>query len=113
MPFPIALIQGGSPAPPPGGGGSSLFLLLAMMFAIMYFMIIRPQRRKEKARTEMLSKIHKNDHVLTSGGIYGVVMNLKDEEVILRIDEANNVKVRISRGSIVSIVGPKEEKEKE
>lgn len=78
--------------------------MFAIMFLIMYFMIIRPQRRKEKERLEMLSRIRKNDRVLTTGGIFGVVMNVKDDEVMLRIDDTNNVRVRLARGNVVGIV---------
>lgn len=90
------------------GGLFDLLPLFAIMFGIMYFMIIRPQRRKEKERLEMLSRIRKNDRVLSSGGIYGTVMNIKDDEVILRIDETNNVRVRLARSSIVGVVEPKD-----
>ena len=95
--------------------GGNLFQLLPMffiMFMIMYFMIIRPQRKKEKRRLEMLSQIRKNDHILTTGGIFGVVMNVKDDELLLRIDDTNNVRVRLSRSSVVGVIDPKDKEEK-
>ncbi len=96
----------------PGGGLFQLLPMFAIMFMIMYFMIIRPQRKKEKMRLEMLSQIRKNDHILTTGGIYGVVMNVKDDELLLRIDDTNNIRVRLSRSSVVGVIDPKEKEEK-
>jgi preprotein translocase subunit YajC len=108
--MPFALLLQESPAPQ-GGGLPQLLIMVGFMFAIFYFIVIRPQRARERQRLEMLSKIKKNDHVLTSGGIYGTVMNVKDDEVSLRIDDGNNVRVRVTRSSIVGVVGPKDEKE--
>ena len=104
MSFCLSLLQTS-----PGGGLGGMLPLLIMLFAIMYIMVIRPQRKKEKQRLEMLSRVKKNDRVLTSGGIYGVVMNVKDDEVVLRIDEANNVRVKLSRGSIVGVIDKKDD----
>ncbi|MCZ6688887.1 MAG: preprotein translocase subunit YajC [Planctomycetota bacterium] len=97
---------------PAGGGLFQLLPMFFIMFMIMYFMIIRPQRKKEKNRLEMLSQIRKNDHILTTGGIYGVVMNVKDDELLLRIDDTNNVRVRLSRSSVVGVIDPKDKEEK-
>ncbi len=107
MPFMFAWMQGPTPA---GGGGSvtNLLFMVGFMFFIFYFIVIRPQRQRERDRVEMLSKIKKNDHVLTTGGIYGTVMNVKDDEVALRIDDQGNVRVRFARSSIVGVVAPKD-----
>lgn len=85
-----------------GALGGMLFPF-ALMFLLMYFLILRPQRRKEQERQAMLHSIKRDDHVLTSGGIYGVVQLIKDNEVVLKIDETNNVKVRVARSSIVGV----------
>ena len=106
----LAMLQQEGPAP--SGPGLGQYLpLFAIMFMIMYFMIIKPQRRREKERLAMLSRVRKNDKVLTTGGIYGTVMNLKDDEVTLRIDDSNNVRVRLTRSSIVGVIGDKEKEE--
>jgi preprotein translocase subunit YajC len=94
------LAQAGDPT-----GGLMQFLPLVIIFGIMYFLLIRPQQQKEKERQEMLSKIKKNDHVLTTGGMYGIVTSVKDDEVTLKVDEDQNVKVRIARSAIAGIVG--------
>jgi len=72
---------------------------LALIFAIFYFLLIRPQRQKEKEHQLMLSRLAKNDEVITSGGIHGVVVNVKDKTVVLRVDE--NVKIEVEKNCIV------------
>ena len=74
---------------------------LALIFVIFYFMLIRPQRQKEKEHQKMLSNIAKNDEVVTSSGIHGTVINVKDKTVTLRIDE--NVKIEIEKNCVAYI----------
>ena len=107
MPFLFALLQGQPAARSQGGGLTQLLMMVGFMFFIFYFIVIRPQRQKERERVEMLSKIKKNDHVLTTGGIYGIVMNVKDDEVSLRVDDSGNVRMRFSRSAIVGVISPK------
>lgn len=89
----------------PGGLGSLLGMLIpfGLMFVVLYLLIIRPQRQKESERLKMLSNVQKNDNVLTSGGIYGVVMQVKDNEVTIKIDENNNTKIRVAKSAIIGI----------
>lgn len=79
-------------------------LPLALIFVIFYFLLIRPQKQKEKEHHKMLEGISKNDEVVTSGGIHGTVVNVKDKTLILRIDE--NVKMEIEKNSIAYIKKP-------
>lgn len=72
-----------------------------LIFIVFYFLLIRPQQKQEKERQLMLKNIKKNDEVVTTGGIYGVVLNLKDKTVTVRIDD--NVKVEIERNAISRI----------
>lgn len=75
----------------------NLFPLIAI-FIIFYFLLIRPQKAKEKEHKKMLSNLNKNDEVVTSSGIHGVIVNVKDKTVILRIDE--NVKIELEKNCI-------------
>lgn len=70
-------------------------------------MILRPERRKQAGHREQLKSLKKNDRVVTIGGIYGVVMNVQRDadEVTLKIDEANNTKIRVTLASIGRVVG--------
>jgi preprotein translocase subunit YajC len=78
----------------------SLFPLV-LIFVIFYFLLIRPQKTKEKEHKMMISALNKNDEVVTSGGIYGTVINVKDRTLILRIDD--NVKIEIEKSCIAYV----------
>ncbi len=77
------------------------FVLLLIIFIIFYFMLIRPQKKKEQEHQKMLGNLAKNDEVVTSSGIHGTIINVKEKSVILRIDE--NVKIEIERNCIAYI----------
>ncbi len=77
---------------------------LALIFIIFYFLLIRPQKQKEKEHQTMLAGINKNDEVVTSGGIHGTIVNVKDKTVTLRIDD--NVKMEIEKSSVAYIKLP-------
>lgn len=81
----------------------SLILPFGLMFAIMYVLIIRPQRKKEKERKAMLSRVRKNDRVITSGGIHGKVAIVRENELIITIDEAKDVKIKVDRNAVSSV----------
>jgi len=79
---------------------------LVLIFIIFYFLIIRPQKSKEKEHERLVSNLKKNDEVVTSSGIHGTVVNIKDKTVILRIDE--NVKLEIEKNCVACIKKPSE-----
>ena len=99
----------GMAAPAQGGqqaGGASMIMSVLMMgaiFAIFYFFAIRPQMKQQKEHAKMLSELKKGDKVVTSGGIWGVVVGISDAEniVVVRIDE--NTKVEVSKPYIAGI----------
>ena len=100
----------------PGGLGPGPMMTIfpfILIFIIMYFMVIRPQQKKTKAHEELLAKLKKNDEVMTSGGIYGKVVDLKD--TVVTIEVAPNVRIRVHRPQIASVIGaeksPKEGKD--
>ncbi|MDD4894333.1 MAG: preprotein translocase subunit YajC [Candidatus Omnitrophica bacterium] len=76
-------------------------LPLILIFVVFYFLLIRPQKSKEKERLKMIANLSKNDEVVTSGGIHGTIVNVKDKTVILRIDE--NVKMEIEKSAVAVI----------
>jgi len=71
-----------------------------MMAAIMYFLMNRPQRKKEKERKALLDRIKKDDHVVTIGGVHGVVMSVSEESVVLRVDDEKNIRIKFARSAI-------------
>jgi len=68
------------------------------IFIIFYFLLIRPQKTKEQEHRKMLEKLDKNDEVVTSGGIHGTVVNVKETSVVLRVDD--NVKIEVEKSCI-------------
>ena len=86
-------------------GSGSMLPMLVIMGVLFYFMIIRPQQRQRRQHQEMLRAVKTGDKIMTGGGIIGMVTNVKDDTVIVRI--ADNVKVELSR-SHISRVMPKQ-----
>jgi preprotein translocase subunit YajC len=95
-----------APAPSGAQGAMSLFPI-ALMFAVVAFMLLsaRSQRKREqRERDEMHAKLGKNDRVLTVGGIIGTVMSVKDNEVVLKVDETTNTKMTFLKTAIQRVV---------
>jgi len=85
--------------------------LMIIMFAVMYFLIIRPQKQKEKKRQEMISNVRKQDRIVTAGGVHGVVVTVKENDVIVRVDDAKDVKIKVDKSALTSVSAPKGENE--
>lgn len=86
------------------GSGAQSFLslgLLVLMFGIMYFVMIRPQRKKQKAEEKMRSEIQVGDDVTTIGGIVGRVVTIKEDSLIIETG-SDRAKMRIKRWAIAS-----------
>jgi len=92
-------------------GGTSLLGLapLLFIFAIFYFLLIMPQQKKQKKWQAMLSELKNGDRVVTSGGLRGTIISLKDDALILRVPP-DNLKLEISRASVVSVTTAEEGK---
>jgi len=97
-------------APGAGGGFSQLIFMGSIVMVMFYFMLIRPNKKRDQERKSMLATLKKNDHVVTVGGIKGIVANVKPEEdeVVLKIDEATGAKLRVVLSSIARIVQAEE-----
>jgi preprotein translocase subunit YajC len=80
-----------------------LFLPLIVMFVIFYFLLIRPQQKQRKERQALLQSLKKGDRVITVSGMYGLIKEINDNIVILRI--ADNVNIKMVRDGINSVVG--------
>ncbi len=95
-----------------GGGGSSLCMLpsILIIFVLMYLFFIRPESQKRARHEEMIKQLKKNDRVMTVGGIYGTVVSVSHEkdEVVLRVDDNNNTRIRVSCGSILRVIQQEE-----
>ena len=80
--------------------GSSQLIFLALMFVLMYMILFRGPRKKQQQHKQMVQSLKKNDRIQTIGGIIGTVVDVKDDEITLKIDESNNTKIRILRSAI-------------
>ena len=93
------------PAGPAGGTQQRVFaqlLLIVSFVLIMYFLMLRPQMKRQRAVQDMLKNLKNGDQVLTSGGIYGQVLGLKDDRVVLKIGE--DTKVEVAKSAIAAVV---------
>jgi preprotein translocase subunit YajC len=86
---------------------------LLIIVLLFFFMIILPQRRERRVREEMMSRLKKNDRVITNAGIFGHVVNIKDNEVTLRIDETSNARMTVLRSSIAQILSAEDQSAKD
>ena len=88
-------------AAPAAQGGSqwSMWIMLALIFVVMWFFMIRPQRKQQKELQNFRDSLKKGDKVVTIGGIYGTVCEVKEASVLIEVD--NNVKIRVSKQALV------------
>jgi len=88
-----------APAAGQQGGGWSMWIMLALIFVVMWFFMIRPQRKQQKELQNFRDALKKGDKVVTIGGIYGTVAEIKEDSVLIEVD--NNVKIRVSKQALV------------
>lgn len=86
----------------PQQSGAFMFIWLGLMVALFYFMLIRPQKRREKERQALLNAVKTGDRVLFGGGFLGVVANVKEKTLVVKI--ADGVKVEIVRGAVSQVL---------
>ena len=75
----------------------------------MLVVMILPGKKQAKKRKEMMAGMNKNDRVLTRGGIIGVVMEVRDNEIILKVDESNNTRMHFARQAIQHVFADKDD----
>jgi preprotein translocase subunit YajC len=81
-------------------GGYEQFVLIGVMMVMMYLILFRGPRKKQQQHKQMIQTLSKNDKIQTIGGIIGTVVEIKDDEITLKIDESNNTKMKILRSAI-------------
>lgn len=84
----------------------NILLIWVPIGFLFWFLLIRPQQQEKKHREAMLSAVKKNDRVITVGGIYGLVTNVdrESDEITIKVDEAANVKLRVTVGSVARVM---------
>ena len=94
-----------SDASPAVAGPLAMLVPFAMMFLIFYILVFRPQSKARKEHEQMVKGLKKNDEVVTNGGIFGTVVNVKPESLTLRVDD--NVRIEIEPSAVARLVKPK------
>jgi preprotein translocase subunit YajC len=88
-----------------GPGMGLLLIQLGLIFGLLYFLILRPQRRQQEEHKKLLATLQRGDQVVTSGGIVGEVVHLKDNDVTIRSGEAKLVVLRANIATIAKRAG--------
>jgi preprotein translocase subunit YajC len=103
----LAQAQTGSPGgASSSGGGFNLFVPLIFFLIIFYFILIRPQSQRQKQQQKLINALKTGDRVVTNSGIHGLIANVKDSTVIVKV--ADNVKIEMEKSAIASVMKPAE-----
>lgn len=110
-PAPVGGATGGGTGGPGTGTGttpsplSNLFPIIILGFLMfMVVSMVMTGKREKKARAELMSSLAKHDKVQTAGGMIGTIVEVKGEEVVLKVDESTNTKIRFARSSVTAIL---------
>jgi len=94
---------GGATGTPAAGGGNFIFIMLGL-FVVMMLMMSIPARKEKKKMAAMMSSLGRHDKVMTNGGIIGVITDLRDDEVVLKVDESTNTRIRFAKAAIKTVL---------
>jgi preprotein translocase subunit YajC len=86
----------------PGGGIGSFFVPLIFIFIIMYFVMIRPQKKRQEQQQKLIGNLKTGDRVVTNAGIHGLISNVKETTVLVKV--ADNVKIEIDKSAITNVL---------
>jgi preprotein translocase subunit YajC len=103
--LPLMMGMGQQQGTSPGGGGTQLVTMLVtfgLIIVVFYFLVIRPQNKKQKDAKKMLESIRKGDRVVTIGGLHGFVESVRDDAVVLKVDE--NVKLKFNKSAVSTVL---------
>ncbi len=90
-----------APAPAPGGG-IGYFVPFIFIFVIMYFVMFRPQKKRQQEQQRLIASLKTGDRVVTNGGIHGLIANVKETTVMLKV--ADNVKIEMEKSAITNVL---------
>ncbi|MBC8378529.1 MAG: preprotein translocase subunit YajC [Planctomycetes bacterium] len=93
---------------PKKGPNMMLWFMLPVLLVYMFFMFRGP-KKKQQEHNKMVSSLAKNDRVRTIGGILGTVLDVRDDEIVLKVDESTNTKMRVSPQAIATVLTDKTE----
>jgi preprotein translocase subunit YajC len=102
----LAQAQTAAPQPAPGGGLGSFFVPLILIFIIMYFVMIRPQKKRQQQQQQLMASLKTGDRVVTNAGIHGLISNVKENTVLVKV--ADNVKIEMEKSAVTTVLKPSE-----
>lgn len=82
------------------GPGNTFWIFIILMFVLMYLMLFRGPQKQKHERKRMMQSLQKNDKVQTIGGVIGIIVDIKDDEITLKVDESNNTKIKVIPSAI-------------
>lgn len=99
----LAQAQPAAPAPAPGpGGGLISFVPFIFIFIIMYFLLFRPQKKRQQEQQRLVAALKTGDKVVTNAGIHGLIVNVKDTTVMVKV--ADNVKIEMEKSAVTNVL---------
>jgi preprotein translocase subunit YajC len=106
LPLILAQAQSAPSAAPGGlGGGLGGFIVpMTLIFVMMYFVMIRPQKKRQMEQQKLVNALKTGDRVVTNAGIHGLIANVKDSTVIVKV--ADNVKIEMEKSAITTVFKP-------
>ncbi len=108
----VILAAADEPSQPPpvrkGGGFESFIFMAVLLIFIMWLLVFRPQAKRQREHQQILNALKPGDRVVTSGGIHGEIVSLKDNEIVLRIDPRKDVQVTTSRRAVLGLRSSRE-----
>lgn len=80
------------------------FIMIGLMVVVMYMLLFRGPRKKQKDQQNMVKSLQRNDRVRTIGGVLGTIVDVRDDEIIVKVDESNNTKMRFAPSAISTVL---------
>jgi preprotein translocase subunit YajC len=98
----LAQAQSAAPQQVPSGGIGSFFVPLIFIFIIMYFVMIRPQKKRQQQQQQLIASLKTGDRVVTNAGIHGLISNVKENTVLVKV--ADNVKIEMEKSAVTTVL---------
>ena len=98
----LSIIAQAAPAGSSAGGGIAAFVPFIFIFVIMYFVLLRPQMKRQKDQQRLVSALKTGDRVVTNAGIHGLISNVKETTIIVKV--ADNVKIEMEKSAVATVL---------